>query len=167
MSWLHPEFLQFLFCSHCGVMCPENVSFIWSSKVTPTECHRVWGGTKGPPLLFFESVQSRFLARKHCRLLLPLLSLFFHLHFVLHSLPDYILGGGEQNRLAKHCRHCWKITKWLHQFYSGLLTLWSSWATCFLRLSTLPAELRPFFLYLGVNFSLASGSKPWEDKNVF
>lgn len=88
--------------------------------------------------------------------------------FILSSIVFLITSwGGEQNRLAKHCRHCWKITKWLHQFYSGLLTLWSSWATCFLRLSTLPAELRPFFLYFGVNFSLASGSKPWEDKNVF
>lgn len=40
----------------------------------------------------------------------------------------------------------------------GLLTLWSSWATCFLRFSIRPVELRPFFLYLGTNFSLARGS---------
>lgn len=44
--------------------------------------------------------------------------------------------------------------------YLWLLTLRSSLATCLLRLSILPAELRPFFLYLGINFSLASGSKP-------
>ena len=48
--------------------------------------------------------------------------------------------------------------------YSWLLTLRSSWATFFLRFSTLPVELRPFFLNLGTNFSLASGSKPWEEK---
>lgn len=53
---------------------------------------------------------------------------------------------------------------------SGSLTLWSSWATCFLRFSTRPAELRPFFLYLGMNFTFANGSKPWKKhilKQVF
>lgn len=61
--------------------------------VTPTQCHWVLYCTKSPSLLLFESVQSRFPARKHCCLLLLLLSFHFKFHFVLHSLPDDILGG--------------------------------------------------------------------------
>lgn len=44
-------------------------------------------------LLLFESVQSRFLARKNGCLHFLLLSFHFRLHFVLYSLLDDILGG--------------------------------------------------------------------------
>lgn len=80
---------------HNGVMCLMS-----GSKVTPPECHWTWGCTKG---LFFESVQSSFLARNHSRFLLPLLSLFFYFHLVLHTFPDFILSGRQKREgWAKH-----------------------------------------------------------------
>lgn len=57
----------------------------------------------------------------------------------------------------QHCV-CTQLLFFFSVMRNSTLTLWSSWATCFLRLSTLPAELRPFFLCLGTNFSLARGS---------
>lgn len=98
---------------------------------------------------------------------LPMLPSSFPSHFFLFESsfcpPQIELfhpGEGVNNKMIKmsHKRSSRKTSMWSYWLYSRSHTRWSTWATCFLRLSIPPAELRPFFLYLGTNLSLAIGS---------
>lgn len=171
ISRLHPEFLQFeaLFplWSNVSKICvlymkfkrsfPQNVTGFWPAQ-------RVF-------LFYFLNLSRADLWLDNTAAFSSLCFLSFS-NLTLSSTVFLITSWGvNKTREMSQTLQIWQkycnVTASIFSLYSGLLTLWSSWATCFLRFSTLPAELRPFFLYLGTNFSLASGSKPWGDKKCF
>lgn len=94
-----------------------------------------------------------------------LLNFHFDALFISGFRLTFCFVGAFNHQSYQHCAIQY-ITFWFFWFFKShvTLTLCSSWATCFLRLSRLPAELRPFFLCLGTNFSLAREFSPCKDQ---